>query len=152
MRHLLLVILVLFFASPVQAECPEGEAALHFIRTYLKVDADGQQRALPAVNARNWEGLVTGAFMMALDDLIAEAERENPEMGLGFDPVLDAQDAPDHFVVDSCEDGFVVLRGVGDGWEDSFTVPVKVIAAPGGGWLVDGSGVIRIPEELQRRE
>lgn len=153
MRSMLFIVLALFFAAPVQAGCPEGEAALHFINAYIKqIETPAMERAEDPVEWAIKTPLVTKEFSVALDELWTEALREFPDEGLGGDPILDAQDYPDAFQVGSCEDGFVLLRSMDERWGDSFTVVLKMVQAPDGRWLVDGSGMVRIPEERQRQE
>lgn len=153
MKTFFLLFLTLLPGLPCRAECgPEAASALAFMNAYvdwLKVPAeDAPGKPAPWMEK---DGLVSAAFRAAHEELMREAEKEDPELGLGFDPVLDAQDYPESFAVDSCGDGFVVLRGAGDGWSADFAVTVKMIPSPEG-WLVDGAGMIRIPEERRRQE
>ncbi|MEA5097662.1 MAG: hypothetical protein VB032_03915, partial [Burkholderiaceae bacterium] len=86
----------------------------------------------------------------AYKKIIADAFKNDPEMGLGADPIFDAQDYPDQgFKVLSCNEksNYVTLQGVD--WQD-FRVVVKTIKTEKG-WLVDGAGIINIPVNLQRR-
>jgi hypothetical protein len=95
--------------------------------------------------------LITNEFKSTYNKLHDDALREDPEYGLGFDPILDAQDYPEEgFEIlnyDSIS-GFVVLKG--KNWE-AFTVSVK-LKLINNSWLVDGAGVINIPEDKQREK
>lgn len=70
-------------------------------------------------------------------------------MGLDFDPIFDAQDFPDEgFIILSHDSsGYVTLQG--KDWPE-FTVVAKV-AWENNTWLVDGTGVINIPEEKRTK-
>jgi len=69
----------------------------------------------------------------------------DPEIGLGFDPILDAQDYPDkgfEIVHSDSTNEFVTVRGID--WPE-FLLVLR-LANHENKWLVDGSGVINIPE------
>ena len=64
----------------------------------------------------------------------------------GFDPLLDAQDFPNKgWIPAGCDaPGFVTLRTKPG---DHLLLPVVVkILKNGNGWLIDGAGIINIPE------
>lgn len=87
-------------------------------------------------------------FKKALEDLLDEAEKEAPGFGLGFDPILDAQDFPDDgFVLYQVHEagGYVTVEG--KTWDD-FRVRIKLIWDQGK-WWVDGAGIVNIPDSEQ---
>lgn len=90
--------------------------------------------------------LLTATFKDRYEALLEEARKEDPELGLGFDPVLDAQDYPDKDytikTIDSLN-GFVTVSATE--WND-FEVVLKVVS-DGNQSKVEGSGVINIPED-----
>ncbi len=63
--------------------------------------------------------LLSAKFKSIYRNLMDSAIKADPELGLGFDPVLDAQDYPDKgFELADCnkESGYVTLRG--KDWKD----------------------------------
>lgn len=80
--------------------------------------------------------------------LVDSANKADPELGLGFDPILDAQDYPDKgFDLKDCqpETGYITLQG--KEWKD-FHLVVKVIKQENT-WKIDGAGIINIPPDKQ---
>ena len=89
--------------------------------------------------------LVSKAFKTNFEKLMKEAYKNDPEMGLGFDPIFDAQDFPEKgFELESYnkETGFMTVKGIE--WSD-FKVTMKLVKIKDK-WLVDGCGIINIPE------
>lgn len=63
-------------------------------------------------------------------------------MGLGFDPIFDAQDYPDKgFKIDKQDSTYVIVKGIN--WPD-FRLSLR-LTFEDRQWLVDGAGVINIP-------
>jgi len=89
--------------------------------------------------------LLTSDFKENYTRIMEEGWKEDPELGLGFDPVFDGQDYPDNnytiTAIDSLS-GFVTVSS--DSWKE-FEVVIRVIQN-GKQSLVDGSGIINIPE------
>lgn len=89
--------------------------------------------------------LLTSGFKENYTRIIEEAWKTDPELGLGFDPVFDGQDYPDNnytiTAIDSLS-GFVTVSS--DSWKE-FVVIMRV-TQNGKQSLVDGSGIINIPE------
>lgn len=78
------------------------------------------------------------------------AYKAEPEVGLDFDPIIDAQDLPDKgFKIKSIDksSGFVTLQGID--WQD-FEMVLKVVNEDNKS-LVDGSGIINIPTNKQAK-
>lgn len=119
--------------------------ALEFINGYV----ENANRMGKALETREWvkqNPLVTKSFVKAVTKLIDDAEKADPELGLDFDPIFDAQDYPEEgFQVMQADEktGYVTVSG--KEWTD-FKLKLKLIRE-GQHWLVDGAGVINIPEE-----
>ena len=91
--------------------------------------------------------LLTDDFKRDYKKLIKEAYEADPEMGLGFDPIFNAQDYSTRGYELSSFDsktGLVVLQGNGALKNFKGKLRVKMV---GDKCLVDGAGVIRMPEK-----
>nr|WP_294859804.1 hypothetical protein [uncultured Fluviicola sp.] len=114
----------------------------------LEVMNDYVENANARKDAGKWvrnQELLTDNFKKDYEKMMREAWENDPEMGLGFDPVLDAQDFPEKgFEIKSVDSktGLITLQGVD--WPE-FVVFTKLTEV-NGQWLVDGAGVIRIPK------
>ena len=118
---------------------------LEFINAYVE-NCNASEDFMEISDWVNSNTLVTAEFKSELAKMVAEANEEDPEMGLGFDPIFDAQDYPSKgFDIDSFdpETNLVYLKG--NEWE-GFYVTVK-IKKVNGEWLVDGCGAINLPEK-----
>jgi hypothetical protein len=94
--------------------------------------------------------LLTENFKSARKQVLADALKNEPEIGLGFDPILDAQDFPDKgfsVVRTDTAGGYVTVAGIGS---PDFEVVVKV-ALQNNRSLVDGAGVVNIPQDKRAR-
>jgi len=83
---------------PPTTETPEGTVQLFYgwyTAAVLRQFEDDTMRA-----DYHDSDLLTDDYKQYLDELIAEAEAENPEMGLHYDPLLCAQDVPAFVVPD----------------------------------------------------
>lgn len=127
-------------------ETSDNEAvnvALNFINAYINIE-DSKNEWFASCD------MVTTSLKEKFKKMIDDAWEEDPEMGLGYDPILDAQDYPDEgFELSSYDEkeGYIFLKGKN---EEQFTVTIKVVKQ-NGKWLVDGSGHINIPKELMRK-
>jgi hypothetical protein len=127
------------------APVPDFNVALQFINAYTAYCATSADA--------NWitkQPLLTDNFKAAHKKLIEDAQKADPEMGLGFDPIFDAQDYPDKgFTISSADtaNGYVTVTGIN--WPD-FQVVLKVVQQ-NNQWLVDGAGVINIPQEKRAK-
>jgi hypothetical protein len=102
----------------------------------------------------NWiqkNELLTDSFKKNYKNLVDSAKKADPEMGLDFDPIFDAQDFPDK----GCEllncdqnTGYITVKGKID-WPE-FNLVLKVVSQ-NGKWLVDGCGAINIPENKRAK-
>ncbi len=125
----------------------QDENALKFINDYIdfinNYDAN--------LGIKGWtekQITVTENFKTELTRIITEAEKEDPEMGLGFDPILDAQDYPEKgFAIDKMDGDYVMLKGIG--WED-FGLTLKM-KKENGNWLVEGCGVVNVPVDKRMK-
>lgn len=142
------------FSGLCHAECmPKAEIANIFMNEY-KQYCDDVLYKKTKVTTDHWvqkNTKVTDNFKSSYKKLVDEANKQDPEMGLGSDPIFDAQDYPDQgFQIFSCDDqsNFVTLRG--KDWVD-FKVVVKTIKTEKG-WLVDGAGIINIPKTKRPRK
>jgi hypothetical protein len=148
MKFAITLLAATIFSNVCHADCmPQANAANSFMNEYIKYCVDAYNNKTKETTGhwvkRNTE--ITDNFKSTYAKLVEDANKEDPEMGLGSDPILDAQDYPDHgFKILSCDEqsDLVTLQGID--WE-AFTVVVKTIKAERG-WLVDGAGVINIPK------
>ena len=115
--------------------------AVEFINDYIRFINDSDRE----IDLNNWIDQredVTVSFKRELKRLTDKAEMENPNIGLGFDPILDAQDSPEIFKYSSRSDGYIFLEGID--WSE-FKVVLKLVQQDNE-WLIDGSGVVNIPK------
>ncbi len=89
---------------------------------------------------------VTQNFKTELKSLVTEAKKNDPIVGLGFDPIFDAQDYPyKGFQLATTHPKNNLITVVGIDWSD-FKLNIKM-KQKNGAWLVDGVGVINILEK-----
>jgi hypothetical protein len=123
----------------------DENVALTFINNYVTFCIP----VSPATNDTNWirnNPLLSNNFKTTYYNLINSALKNDPELGLGFDPIFDAQDFPDKgfvLVNSDAKTGLVTVKG--KDWPE-FILVLKVVEQDGK-YLVDGSGVINIPED-----
>ncbi|MCK0205780.1 hypothetical protein [Ornithobacterium rhinotracheale] len=117
--------------------------ALDFANSYvqfIKKDADLSE-------TKKWveqNKEITEAFKKSYIDMIVEAERKNPELGLDFDPIINAQDIPDDgFEIVSFDEKTNIVTLKAKETID-FTLKLKMVNQ-NNRWLVDGSGVVNMP-------
>jgi hypothetical protein len=123
--------------------------ALTFINGYIE-NVNKMKQAVGIIEWVNSNKLSTDGFKRELKRIIEEAYKNDPELGLDADPILDAQDNPDKgFVVESFDDksNYLIVQGVD--WPD-FKLTMK-IKNENGIWLVDGCGMINIPNEKRAK-
>lgn len=118
------------------------QVGLIFINDYLEFlyNFDEKSNRVDWINQRKD---VSTKFKTELKTLEDAAEKENPEYGLGFDPILDAQDSPSKFEIESKNENYLIVRGVD--WPD-FRLTIKLVHDREN-WLVDGAGVINVPKD-----
>jgi hypothetical protein len=127
----------------VSQKADKVDNALNFINSYVE-NFNKADRVVVTdwVNSNN---LTTKDFKTELKNILDEAYKKEPEIGLDFDPILDAQDYPDKgFELESFDEktNYLTVRGID--WLD-FKLTMKIIEE-NGNWLVDGCGIINIPD------
>ncbi len=124
---------------------PDCNVALTFINNYNEYS-----KVASVVNWIEVDSLVTDHFKICYRSILDSAFKADPEMGLGFDPILNAQDSPDKgFEIVNCDNatGYVTVRG--KDWPD-FVLVLQVIFQDNK-WLVDGAGIINIPKDKRAK-
>lgn len=117
---------------------------LEFINGYVNSRKVDEEDYIDIADWVNSNKLVTEAFKKDLSRIVDQAYRENPEIGLEYDPIFNAQDFPDEgFELLSLDpmSNLVYLRGI-DWDEFELTVKAKYVD---GVWLVDGCGDVNMP-------
>ncbi len=149
-----ILLLASLFPAFCYADCsPDAvDAANSFMNAYKNYSDDVMARKTEQSTSEwlknNTE--VSDSFKKSYEKLVADAYKKDPEMGLDFDPILNAQDYPDQgFEVRDCDEksNLVTLKGKN---VENFDVVVKVNLT-GDKWLVDGAGVINIPANKQAK-
>lgn len=138
MKKTLSMLFICCIANVALADCQHSAAiAEKFLNDYVKVK-----------NSDAWlmrHKTLTHHFKNAYQHLVAEAKRQDPELGLDFDPIFNAQDYPEQgFKVTGCDEktNIVTLSGKSKDWEN-FQVNIKVLPNTG---QIDGAGVINMPQ------
>lgn len=133
--------------EPLESEASSDDenyqAALDFINAY--VESIDQLEVLEFVTNSS---LSTEKLHTELENIVILAWEENPRIGLQFDPLFDAQDYPaEGFELHEFDSktGYVMVKGID--WED-FKVAMRVVNE-NGHILVDGCGVVNMPEDKQ---
>ncbi len=129
---------------------PDFKVALKFINDYVAFCNSTSRQTADTNWVRN-HSLLTDNFKKAYYDLINKARMDDPEMGLGFDPIFDAQDFPDKgFVVATTDtlNGFLTVKGKD---RSDFFLTLKVVDHKGN-YLVEGAGVINIPDDRRSKK
>lgn len=123
---------------------PDFNVALKFINEYVA----NQSNLTDSSNTQEWiqnHSLLSDNFKKSYKEIMDNAAKNDPEIGLGFDPIFNAQDFPDKgFSVAKTDtiSGTVLVKGVD--WDD-FNVSLKVISENGKS-MVDGAGIVNISE------
>ena len=148
--HLTAILLILLIAgcqTKSREKVPKSSSpenlGLRFINDYIQ--SIGKMEMVEWIEQNP---STTQNFKSSLRSLVENAEKETPGYGLGFDPILDAQDYPDRgFDLKSIDTNTGYVAVVGKDWKD-FELTIKLIYFEGK-WLVDGSGIVNIPQEKQ---
>jgi len=121
--------------------------AINFINSYIDF-CNNRNNETKLIEWVKDQSTVSNKFKSELEKTILRAEKENPQYGLGFDPILDSQDYPDNgFELKTFNSEYVIVKGIH--WTDfQLTLKIKKIKEE---WLVDGSGVINIPFEKRMK-
>ena len=119
--------------------------ALEFINGYVD-NLNKQEDQIELLAWANSNKLVTADFRKDLSRIIDEANREDPDWGLGYDPILNAQDYPESgFEIVSFDPISNLIYFQGIDW-DGFKLTLKAKSVDGA-WLVDGCGDVNLTEE-----
>jgi hypothetical protein len=128
--------------KPETADVINTEVALEFINDYVKHLNSGDP-----FDRMSWvenNELATDEFKASYKKLFTEAFEDDPEAGLDYDPILNAQDTPVGFEFVRLEDNeYVVMKGTD---QPQFTNVLRVRFVVDR-WLVEGTGVVNIPEQ-----
>lgn len=156
MKYIILIILAFFlFRCDSQSEKSNenelrsteinSQVGIDFLNSYIE-NCNQMQGSTDVVEWTRSSKVATDKFKTELENLVVNARKENPELGLGFDPIFDAQDYLDEgirlFEFDA-ETGFLTVKGIN--WE-SFKVTMRLISQDGQ-TKVDGCGIINIPKD-----
>ncbi|MBX2906603.1 MAG: hypothetical protein KF744_11225 [Taibaiella sp.] len=131
--------------TKADAVLPDYDVARQFMDEYINYPPNPARHISDSAFISS-STMLTSRFKSYYDSIVVDAWKRDPELGLDFDPVLDAQDYPDSgFMIERIDtiSGIVTLSG--KNWPE-FTVAVKVIAADQK-TLIDGAGVVNISEE-----
>jgi hypothetical protein len=123
----------------------KSEIALLALNDYIQFLNKEYKNCLncTSVEMINQHELFTPYFKKLHSDLIKKSFEDAPDYGLGFDPIIDGQDCPDRLALESADSDYILLKGID--WPDyKLVVKMKLID---NSWLVDGVGVINVPEE-----
>jgi hypothetical protein len=135
--------------TTVTAKDATFENALTFINGYVD-NCNKIQEAIGAIDWVNSNALATASFKTELKKMMDEATEKDPEMGLGADPLFDAQDYPEKgFELESFDEKTNYLTVKGKEWPD-FKLTMKVIEE-NGNWLIDGCGMVNIPSDKKAK-
>lgn len=132
-----------FSENNIQENYIDIEVASKFLNQYANRDF--------SIDMEKWvkdSEMTTENFQKALRKLMEEAWQENPELGLGFDPIINGQDTPDDgYDLENYDPltGYAIVSP--NGWEET-KIPVKLVNV-NGKTLVDGCGIVNIPEDMQ---
>lgn len=104
-------------------QIPGAGVALAFMNSYVVYCNEWGASSVIAWVERSQH--VTQNFKTALKSLHEEARKDDPELGLGFDPIFDAQDYPDwgFNLLEHDKNGYLTLQRKN---RPGFTVLVKV--------------------------
>jgi hypothetical protein len=119
--------------------------ALKFINSYVD-NCNKMNESMGVVEWVNSNKMTTNRFKAELKTILENAYKIEPEIGLDSDPIFDAQDYPDKgFELEMFDNktNFVVVKG--KDWPD-FKLTLKM-GLENDNWLVDGCGIINIPNE-----
>lgn len=164
MKNILLIILVSFYLTSCQSKPDKSEntetisektvqitdpditVALNFINSYVE-SCNKMKNALGILDWVNSNSCTTLKFKKELKQIIDKAYEIEPELGLDFDPIFNAQDYPKEFILESLdkETGYLIVKG--KDWTQ-FRLRMKLVLEDNK-WLVDGCGIINIPKEKQ---
>ncbi len=133
--------------STISPRTAKIDSALKFINDYV-ANCSKMKKAKSTIDWVNSNQLTTENFKSELTRIINEANKIDPELGLDFDPIFDAQDFPDKgFELESIDttSNFLIFKGKD---QNQFRLTMK-IKKENEKWLVDGCGIVNIPKDKQ---
>jgi len=135
--------------NPGTNQLPDKSVALKFINDYTDFCKTNESE----LNSVQWiqrNQLTTAEFKSKYRQIIESARQRDEELGLGFDPILDAQDFPENGFEFSTydKDGYVIVKGK-DNTEFITTIKMKLVDNK---WMIDGAGIINVPKDKQVRQ
>lgn len=123
--------------------------ALAFINGYVE-NSNKIKQSIDKIDWVNSNNLTTLNFKTELRKIIDDAYKKDSEMGLDSDPILNAQDYPDEgFELETFIEKSNYLIVKGKDWPE-FKVTMKIVEE-NGNWLVDGCGIINIPNDKRAK-
>ncbi len=137
--------------SVTETQITENDTPISIALTFINSWVDNCNKMKESIGIVEWVNsnyLTTNRFKEEVKTMIEKAFEIDPEMGLGFDPIFDAQDYPDDgFELESFDNktNFIVVKG--KNWEE-FKLTIKMVLE-NNKWLVDGCGIINIPNDKQ---
>ncbi len=116
------------------------EVALSFVNAYV-VNCNQMGKALAVEEWVTMNTQTTFEFKAALTNLVNEAKKNDPEMGLEADPIFNAQDYPENgFELESLDKTGNIIHLKGKGQPDyKLTLQMK---QDNGAWLVNSCGMV----------
>lgn len=118
--------------------------ALQFINAYIE-NVNKMKDAMPVAEWIQSNELATASLKTELKRIVDEANQQDPELGLGADPLLDAQDYPEKgFELESYDEqtNYLIVKGKE---QPEFKLSMK-LTQENNTWLVDGCGMVNIPD------
>lgn len=135
--------------TPTGPAIPDFDVAIKFINDYASYCAAES----PKRDDEKWienDSLLSASFKSRYKTLLDSARKKDPELGLGSDPIFDAQDFPEKgfsIVKADTASGYITVNG--NDWKD-FELVLKM-TQENNKWLVDGAGVINVPPEKRAK-
>jgi len=121
------------------------KTALTFINSYV----DNCNKMKESIGVIEWvdsNKLTTNRFKTELKRIMEEAYKLEPEIGLDADPIFNAQDYPDKgFELVSFDSTTNILLVKGKNWPE-FKLTIRIVKE-NANWLVDGCGMVNIPND-----
>jgi|688.fasta_scaffold18762_10 hypothetical protein len=116
------------------------EVALSFVNAYV-VNCNQMSKALAVEEWVVMNTQTTMEFKAALTNLVNEAKKNDPEIGLEADPILNAQDYPENgFELESLDQTGNIIHLKGKG-QPEFKLNLQM-KQENGAWLVNSCGMV----------
>ena len=148
MRILVILGLLMGFASTGSASPKQDVEKVvesfyaQYYKEYLRqpVKGDSDKAMIQWVNSNSY---LSDAFKQVVQKKITDARKEDPELGLDFDPILNAQDYPDKGyrakeIQIAGDKAYVVMEGIG---APDFKLSVELVSI-NNQWKINGIGDI----------